>query len=275
MHKIYIDGIPVDIDLTGSNLEFGSKRILAEQNNDTLKTQEWYPDGYTIHSILMPQEFNDLKSSIAKKIGDIFSQLSIKLPDEQILENYHIYIDNSNLIHEKIINFTRNLTFEDFDFNFEIIQKRISKLLKLPLSKNNHLLNTSYVIVRINRPESNDYNPPHRDAYLDLWENSINVWIPISGVGQSSTLPIAPRSHLISEDLVQRTVGESIVNGRRYHVPAITSWGGENQLIRPTVNYGEALIFTPYLIHGVAKNMQKNATRIALELRLSLGDGCR
>jgi ectoine hydroxylase-related dioxygenase (phytanoyl-CoA dioxygenase family) len=46
------------------------------------------------------------------------------------------------------------------------------------------------------------------------------------------------------------------------------SWDKKNELERSTVGYGQALIFSPHLIHGLALNLEENKTRVALEFRL-------
>ena len=41
-------------------------------------------------------------------------------------------------------------------------------------------------------------------------------------------------------------------------------------MVRAPVRFGQALIFTPYLIHGLAFNESKAKTRMALELRFKI-----
>lgn len=57
-----------------------------------------------------------------------------------------------------------------------------------------------YIIVRINRPFSNDFNPPHKDIYESVDRDHsipqfVNLWIPISGITQNSSSPTAPVSY--------------------------------------------------------------------------------
>ena len=88
-----------------------------------------------------------------------------------------------------------------------------------------------HMIIRINRPLSNDYNPPHKDVYESLDSNNycpkfINFWIPIYGVTSKSSLPIVPSSHLISEDQIIRTMTGSNISGQKYRVRMIKRWNG-------------------------------------------------
>lgn len=83
-----------------------------------------------------------------------------------------------------------------------------------------------------------------------------------------SSLPIVPYSHLIPEKHIRRTFSGAIIEGRQYHVRFVESWGGSNRLSRSNVKQGEVLMFSGFLIHGLAKNFNDDLTRVALEFRL-------
>jgi ectoine hydroxylase-related dioxygenase (phytanoyl-CoA dioxygenase family) len=139
------------------------------------------------------------------------------------------------------------------------------------LSETVAALGRDHVQLRINRPDSTDYNPPHRDGSLPIWANALNVWIPVAGVDELTSLPIAPGSHRVAEEACWQTeAGGVAIRGRQYRVPAIARLRrGPLDMIRTTVAFGQALLFTPFLIHGLAVN-QSNRTRMALELRLDV-----
>lgn len=133
-------------------------------------------------------------------------------------------------------------------------------------------LGRDHVQLRINRPGSTDYNPPHRDAAFPAYCDALNVWIPIVGVDARTSLPVVPGSHSIAErECWQTETDGAVIAGRRYQVPAI-AWlrNGPLKMIRTSVALGQALLFTPYLIHGLAVNNSGNRTRMALELRLQV-----
>ena len=75
-----------------------------------------------------------------------------------------------------------------------------------------------HIIVRIVRPFSLDYNPPHKDMYesfdRELEPPSIvNFLDPNMRIKQENiTLPLVPKSHLINEKEIYRTrIGESLI----------------------------------------------------------------
>jgi ectoine hydroxylase-related dioxygenase (phytanoyl-CoA dioxygenase family) len=72
----------------------------------------------------------------------------------------------------------------------------------------------------------------------------------------------------INENLVQRTFEGGLIEGNKYRVRMIKSWNGDNTLVRSKVKYGQVLIFSSHLIHGLATNEEADKTRVALEFRL-------
>ena len=92
--------------------------------------------------------------------------------------------------------------------------------------------------------------------------------MPIFGVSNKSSLPIVLGSHLWSEDKTIRTDKFPIVDGTKFSVPAIISRkdGSIFKMKRPKVDYGNAMLFSPYAIHGGGINLGKEV-RISFELR--------
>lgn len=273
-HTYYIDNKPYTISLD-NNQEYltGSDIILSDKSSDITYHQEWYDQGYTIQSFLNNNEFEDLKQGVNNCIKNIIEEvLNSKIPDFT-LENYHnIVINNDD--HYKIVSKTRDLFSKDFNFPIEKMIPKFEKILGFSLTDIDP--NSSWkahIILRINRPHSNDYNPPHKDMYEHYdGENYIpkfaNFWVPICGVTQKSMLPISPKTHKLSENLILRTNIGSNVEGNKYRVRAIKEWDGKTDLYRYHIEYGQVLIFSSHLIHGLAINEESNTTRVALEFRL-------
>ena len=251
----------------------GKEELLSNKKTDITFDQDWYLKGHKSLSFLNENEFKKLKKGLTSCIQNIIeSEIGIKIEDFTI-EKYHKYI-TTNEDHMKVVRKTRDLFSEDFNFSIMEMLPKLGGLLGFELTdtnpKDNHKV---HIIVRINRPFSNDFNPPHKDIYENFDKDSyiprlVNFWIPIAGVTENSSLPIAPASHLITEDKINRTFDGGVVEGNKYRVRMIKEWDGSNKLERAKVNYGEVLIFTSHLIHGMAINEEKDTTRVALEFRL-------
>ena len=254
--------------------KFGNDQVLSDQNTDVSFGQPWYENGYSELDFLSSEEFESLKNGLIASIGNIINK---EIPSLDItgfnLENYHNFV-KTDAEHFKIVTKTRDLFSQDFNFAIEKYLPKLENLLNFNLTDIDPANNKKvHIIVRINRPLSKDYNPPHKDIYEGVDNDGyipqfINFWIPIAGVTDKTNLPLAPKSHTINENSVLRNFEGGLLEGNKYRVRMIKSWNGDNSLIRSKVNYGQVLVFSSHLIHGLATNEEIDKTRVALEFRL-------
>ena len=246
---------------------FGIGEALSNKNTDLIFNQSWYVDGYKTYSVFNEDKFRKIYKGISEKVKVLVSELGISVAQFK-LENYHKFILNDE-DHFKVVNQTRDLFAEDFDFDImELIQYFEDKI---GMSLTDVFPSTGkrlHIIVRINRPFSNDFNPPHNDVDDLPNDPSLNVWIPICGVNKDSSLGVVNGSHLIPLNKIEKSVNGGFLGNNTYSVRMIKSWNGSNEMTRVDVKEGEVLFFTPFLIHGMAYNQNKNKTRVALEFRL-------
>lgn len=251
---------------------FGRKERLSKPENDITSGQDWYEKGYAVQKFLNDREFKSLKDALANNVAEIVANQTGKDVTGFSLENYHQYVDSDEL-HYKIVGITRDLFPEDFNFSLTDVIPKLEKILGFGLTDVDPVDGERiHVIVRINRPGSTDFNPPHKDIYEHFDQNSkvpsfINIWIPVCGVTENSSLPLAPSSHLYPENKICRTFEGGVIEGKKYHVRTVKEWDGKNDLIRPLIHDGEVLFFTPHLVHGMAIN-EEDMTRVSLEFRL-------
>lgn len=270
-----IDGVEKLFSIENTpEFKFGDDQILSNQKTDVSFGQPWYRNGYSELDFLSSEEFESLKNGLIASIRNIIKQ---EIPSIDLsgfnLENYHNFV-KTDAEHFKVVTKTRDLFSEDFNFSIEKYLPKLENLLNFNLTDIDPFVNKKlHIIVRINRPLSKDYNPPHKDIYEGVDNNGyipqfINFWIPIAGVTEKTNLPLAPKSHKINENLVLRTFEGGLINGNKYRVRMIKSWNGDNTLVRSKVKYGQVLIFSSHLIHGLATNEETDKTRVALEFRL-------
>jgi len=267
---------------------WGKDKVLFEEENSLIQYCDWRSQGYSILSFDYSEPVSVYDSqpegtekkaveenlltalyvAVTAAMRRIIGELGIELPADFVPEHYHRYISNDAL-HQQVIRQTRWLTRKDIDIDWDRIEGLISAFLRTPVGFENPLLAEEIIILRISRPRSLDINPLHRDGYLDLWQHVINLWIPIAGCNARSSLPLLPGSHLWSEKHILRTASQgAAINGLTYHVPGIAKANRPLDLIRPRLQSGQALLFTPFLIHGSALNLNEDTTRFSLELRL-------
>lgn len=256
----------------GQHFQFGEDKVLSNEFSDITYTQDWYPEGYTSLPFLWNEEFLDLKEGITQTIKRISEDVVGKPLDGFTLENYHKYV-TLNEQHFKVVSKTRDLYSSHFGFPIKDMIPKFEALLGFKLT--DRITDTDldeHIIVRINRPKSNDYNPPHKDMY-EGYDNDknfqfLNFWVPVAGVTDKSSLPISPKSHRISENKILRTIDGGKVGSNSYRVVLIKEWDGSSDLVRAKVDYGQVLMFSSHMIHGLAINEEEDVTRVALEFRL-------
>src|SRR5262249_50065009 len=156
------------------------------------------------------------------------------------LSQYHKFVTTDDN-HLKVVRKTRDLFPADFNFPIVDVIPEFEKALGFRLSDIDPKDGTKlHIIVRINSPFSTDFNPPHKDIYeaVDLESyipQFVNLWIPICGVTENSSLPLAPSSHLLPESQILRTLDGGVLQGNKYRVRTIREWGGSNHMVRARV----------------------------------------
>lgn len=293
-----IDGQDVTVSVAGSpGFQPGPAQILSGPGRDATFGQGWYDQGYASFAFADAPEFAQIRQGISAAIGRIVAQelgpeLSPDLSPETDqdaaegagyadqppppgfdLESYHHHV-RRDADHARVVARTRDLFPADFGFPIQAIIPKLERFLGFGLSDiDPDSGERVHIIIRINRPGSQDYNPPHKDIYEGVdgpgyIPQFINFWIPICGLTPKTMLPLAPGSHLLPEDQIIRTVTGGVVAGKTYRVRMVQSWGGQTQMIRPAIGYGDALVFSSHLVHGLALNSETDLTRAALEFRL-------
>lgn len=266
--NIYIDEIPFEFKVEG-DFYWGNDEVLYTEKGSVLENVSWKKKGFKVVTAFKRETFLKLRKSIKENIIKAIKKVGIEVDTNTFeLEKYHEYITTDEQ-HFQVINITRNLTVSDLSFDIDALVDRFGAVLGCELTSWVEELQRSHVQIRISRPNSLDINPPHRDGYFSYWENIINIWVPIAGCTEKTSLPVVAGSHLLSENEILRTSSKGAkINGNTYHVPCLLeSKKGSFYMERPNPKEGEALLFTPYLIHGAAINQSKDTTRIALELR--------
>ena len=268
-----IDGLDFKIEVPDSTTVcFGEDICLSKDFNDVTSAKSWYDRGFNVIEAEPFFNIEKTKSSLSDCVYQISLEEGAKVDKDNFrLEHYHKYIDAEQ--HLKIIQKTRDLKPEDFGFNIDTFLTAAKNYFKRDFSWTSSGQYNPNIITRINMPQSENFNPAHKDIYQVYDETKkvppmVNIWIPICGVGNGVGLPLAPGSHLINESKVSRTKAGSTVNGTKYKVNCIKDWDSRNNLITICPNESQMLVFSSFLIHGLARNLHHDITRMSLEFRL-------
>jgi hypothetical protein len=271
-YKIDNDDVIVEFD-EDARFKVGNKEILTQRFGDLTQTKDWFNEGFAIEKSSRFYDAKILYSATQNTIENIIQDLDPCLHLNGFsLENYHTFV--SEELHSEVLKKTRRLFPENLDLDVHKILEEFSNYFGTNLTFLNPITGKEqWMIARINRAGSLDYNTAHKDVYevFDKYNDiprMVNVWIPLSGVNKLNSLPIVPKSHLLSEHLIKRTSAGSTMNGMPYSVASIKNWDGSATLSRVELNKDDVLIFSSHLIHGLAVNKSEDITRISFEFRL-------
>jgi ectoine hydroxylase-related dioxygenase (phytanoyl-CoA dioxygenase family) len=254
-HIYYLDAY------ANSNVDWGEDRVILSEDVNLLDRTDFNDTGHKIFPISSNAniEWNVfLKRFIESKIAEITSH--------QIdAEKYHLHVNDED--HKKIINampYKKHESIEIHEFA-TYMETRVSELL----GRRVKIFNDD-IWIRICRPSSmSDYNPCHRDIYLDFYRNIVNIYLPIVGSNENSSLNMHSGSHLWNEkDIVVTTGGAYFKHSdKKYSVDAILKSRIPLEMQKPNPSINEFILFSPYLIHGCSSNDNRDITRMSIEIR--------
>jgi ectoine hydroxylase-related dioxygenase (phytanoyl-CoA dioxygenase family) len=243
--------------------KWGDDKIILNNDINLLQTTEFDNLGYCILDAADNNELitNIVKTQIYEKTQKIFD-----------LEKYHNVINDEE--HKRILNtmpYKKNMNDD-----VSKLSKYLEDIVSNTLNEKVKIFNND-IWFRICRPTSlypTDFNPCHKDIYLDFYRNTVNIYLPVVGSNDLSSLTIQPGSHKWNENETYITSGGAFFksNNKKYSVDAIVASKQPIQMIRPNPSYCEMLLFSPYLIHGCANNHNIDMTRISMEVRFIKDD---
>lgn len=247
--------------------EWGADKILLQEGIDLTSGLSDKKEGFVVEKLFSDNLYETFSKDVQKLIHDLWREAGIQIPDNFKLDQYHTVATNLET-HLAAVEKTKLLPVEIFPGGIDTLENRISDVCKVPLKAFNLFDKQTIFHFRVVRPTSGDNNPLHRDIWLEDFEGCINLYIPVAGSNSNSSLIIIPESHCWPESRVERTVHGSVINGVKFNVPAVTAIQGEYTVVRPDPKENEVLVFSPYLIHGGAVNLNPDRTRISIEIRL-------
>ena len=244
------------------NNNWGENFVMIDNDINLLKNTDFNDNGYKIIDI---ENYSELLQRFIK------NEIKFTINKDIELKNYHNDITEDE--HKMILNsmpYKTNI-YSDIHAFCNYLEKTISDILHEPVKIFNNDL-----WIRICRPNNyceTDYNPCHRDVYLNFYRNIVNIYLPIFGSNENSSLLLQSGSHKWNENETIVTKGGAVFKyiNKKYSVDAIVSSKQPLDMIRPNPKNGQMLLFLPYLIHGCSDN-NNDITRFSLEVRFIRND---
>lgn len=266
--KYRIDGVEYGIDVDVP-VAWGEDVSLLAGDDDLTHAVPWHAAGYTVQPFLSPEENTALAARVTAMVANTLQAILGHACTGFRLDRYHEYCPD-DVTHLEVVRRLRALSpVGNFPGDFRVVDRRVSAICGVDVSCCNSAREAAgYFFVRLVRPGvRTDNNPPHRDTWLGRLRHAINIYVPLAGSNPLSSLSLIPGSHLWKESEVRRTVAGAAVGAVSYTVPAAVEARQGLDMIRPPVNPGEVMVFSPYLVHGGALNLNADLTRCSLEMR--------
>jgi len=257
----------IELELIGETL-VGENEVLLQKDENLIERTPWNQEGFSIEKFLSDEDFSKIKEGLKQLVSEKIVEAGGKIDDSFTLENYHLYVnDKIHLTVAKLIQSGWNVS--QFPVEINRVNKRISAIIGVDVTTKAKHVDMNNFFLRIVRPQNfQDNNPPHRDVWLDRLRDAVNIYAPICGSNEHSSLGLVSGSHLLKESEIERTVQGAILNGTSYTVPCVISINKEiPELIRPNPLENEVMLFSPYMVHGGGYNFNENQTRMSLEIR--------
>ncbi len=264
---LHLNGQNIELDIEGDRA-YGAPVNLLSTDDDLTKNTEFAHIGYAVKPFLSTDQFQHMLEGIKSLVLAYMRNVGLPADNNFNLSQYHRLIGENYQQHLRVIDQTKLIQNADFPIDISLIEKRISEICQIPLKIKNPFTRQEVFHLRIIRPLTTDHNPLHRDVWQDENRNAINLYVPLVGSNHLSSLTIVPESHHWTEELTERTSKGAIVNKVKFNVPGLTGTKRALNIVRPNPAENEVLVFSPYLIHGGAVNLNKDTTRISLEIRL-------
>lgn len=270
-----INGNKHEFDVNARYFKYG--KSICKFESYLFTNKEFLENGYIVNKFPENWKLN-ITNSITNYIKNIIKNISNVCLDNFDLETYHKFVDDN--LHKKVISKIQGkfLGMNGIHLNYlgipytnldEFINEQIgSKNLSCHYKRYGISLKNFWV--RIIRPNSLDNNPPHKDGHIGRINKNVNIYLPLAGSNEKSSLPIIPKSHLETDDNYIISSSPYLVNGKKFSVPCTVYRKNGLDLITPNPKEDEIMIFTPWLIHGGGINSNSDSTRVSLEMRFFL-----
>lgn len=265
--EYWIDNQRVEFQLDGST-EKGAHAVLLETDDNIIANLPWDAAGYCVAPFLAEAQVERMCAGFTALIRAEVEAAGVGTDDDFCLEKYHRLVSDEQ--HAAIIKNTRvGFERQQFPIGLALVEKRISEICGVPLTVAGAKYAGRPFFLRIVRPHKpQDNNPPHRDVWLDHLRDGVNIYVPVAGSNELSSLPVLPGSHKWSEDEIERSVDGARIGGLNFTVPTVTSARQPLVMTRPNPKPAQVMVFSPYVIHGGAANLNDDLTRVSLEMRL-------
>jgi len=262
-----LNGEAVPYQVEGRSGGTDNDQILLAADHDLTACTPWAAAGFAVLPGLPAPYHAQLQAGLLDLFREALRTAGCPRPADFDGTQYHHLVGNDMERHLAVIAQTKSYDISRFPIPLEVMETYLSAACGQPVRAHNYHADERVFHLRIVRPGRPDNNPLHRDVWLAELRDGLNIYLPVAGSTARSSLTLVPGSHHWPENAVVRTEGGAVYHGVPYTVPGVLRPVRPLDLIRPNPGPDEVLVFSPYLLHGAAANLNEDATRVSLEMR--------
>ena len=266
-NQLDLNGQRVAYQVEGAASSTADAQVLLAQATDLTARAAWAEAGYAVVPGLPAPIQQMLQAGLAELLREALRAAGCSVASDFDITHYHHAVGDDPARHLAVIAQTKSYDLSRLPIAPALLEGLVSAACGQPVRAHNPHAREAVFHLRIVRPNRADQNPLHRDAWLPRYHDALNIYLPVAGSTARSSLTLVPGSHHWPENMVERTEGGAIYHGVLYTVPGVLRPVRPLQIIRPNPGPDEVLVFSPYLLHGAAANLNDDATRISLEMR--------
>ena len=266
-NQLDLNGQRVAYQVEGAAKSTADAQVLLAQATDLTARAAWAKAGYAVVPGLPAPIQQMLQAGLAELLREALRAAGCSVAPDFDITHYHHAVGDDPARHLAVIAQTKSYDLSRLPIAPALLEGLVSAACGQPVRAHNPHAREAVFHLRIVRPNRADQNPLHRDAWLPRYHDALNIYLPVAGSTARSSLTLVPGSHHWPENTVERTEGGAIYHGVLYTVPGVLRPVRPLQIIRPNPGPDEVLVFSPYLLHGAAANLNDDATRISLEMR--------
>ena len=266
-NQLDLNGQRVAYQVEGAAKSTADAQVLLAQATDLTARAAWAEAGYAVVPGLPAPIQQMLQAGLAELLREALRAAGCSVAPDFDITHYHHAVGDDPARHLAVIAQTKSYDLSRLPIAPALLEGLVSAACGQPVRAHNPHAREAVFHLRIVRPNRADQNPLHRDAWLPRYHDALNIYLPVAGSTVRSSLTLVPGSHHWPENTVERTEGGAIYHGVLYTVPGVLRPVRPLQIIRPNPGPDEVLVFSPYLLHGAAANLNDDATRISLEMR--------
>ncbi|MBF9220552.1 phytanoyl-CoA dioxygenase family protein [Hymenobacter ruricola] len=267
LRRLHVAGQPVAYQVEGAPAVGLPDAVLLASDEDLSARAPWAAAGFAVVPGLPAGAQAQLQAGLAELLREALRGAGCAVAPDFDISQYHHAIGDDAGRHLAVIAQTKVYDLARLPVPPAVLEALVSAACGQPVRAFNPNVNEAVFHLRIVRPHRADQNPLHRDAWLPRYRHALNIYLPVAGSTAQSALALVPGSHHWPESAVERTAGGAIFHGVPYTVPGVLRPARPLHLIRPNPGPDEVLVFSPYLLHGAAANLNPDATRVSLEMR--------